>query len=109
MKNSQQFYVFSLAVFELARFYGLECSLFERLVKNDFPFVTLETQHRMHPVMTQHIVRPYFYNRLDLFAHLIFYFPHEISIYKSEVRLEICIIVTINCVGTYACSLLCAF
>ncbi|PAV90132.1 hypothetical protein WR25_24809 isoform D [Diploscapter pachys] len=62
--KSQRIKEEGVAVFELARFYGLECSLFERLVKNDFPFVTLETQHRMHPVMTQHIVRPYFYNSM---------------------------------------------
>ena len=37
------------AVYELAMNYGLEISLFERLVKNQFPHVVLQEQHRMRP------------------------------------------------------------
>ena len=35
--------------YTIARRYKLGVSLFERLVKNQFPFVTLEVQHRMNP------------------------------------------------------------
>ena len=37
----------------LARDYHLDISLFERLVKNGFPSVTLETQHRMRPQISK--------------------------------------------------------
>ena len=37
----------------LARDYHLDVSLFERLVNNSFPSVTLETQHRMRPQISK--------------------------------------------------------
>ena len=39
----------SANVYKLGIKYHLTCSLFERLVMNDFPYVTLERQHRMRP------------------------------------------------------------
>ncbi|GFO32608.1 nfx1-type Zinc finger-containing protein 1-like [Plakobranchus ocellatus] len=39
----------SPVVYELAKNFGLEISLFERLVKNQFPHVVLQEQHRMRP------------------------------------------------------------
>lgn len=39
----------SANVYKLGTKYHLNCSLFERLVMNDFPYVTLERQHRMRP------------------------------------------------------------
>ena len=43
----------SPVVYELATKYGLEISLFERLVKNGFPHVVLQEQHRMRPEIAQ--------------------------------------------------------
>ncbi|XP_030230319.1 NFX1-type zinc finger-containing protein 1 isoform X5 [Gadus morhua] len=49
----------SATVYDLAKRYDLEVSMFERLVKNDFPFVRLNYQHRMRPdiacLLTPHI------------------------------------------------------
>ena len=39
----------SPVVYELAKNFGLEISLFERLVNNGFPHVVLQEQHRMRP------------------------------------------------------------
>ncbi|CAJ0963463.1 unnamed protein product, partial [Mesorhabditis belari] len=52
------------SVYMLARDYGLDCSLFERLCKNKFPLTTLEVQHRMREEITKIIVRPHFYKNL---------------------------------------------
>ena len=43
----------SPVVYELAKGYGLEISLFERLVKNQFPHVVLQEQHRMRPEISK--------------------------------------------------------
>ncbi|KAK6055660.1 NF-X1 type zinc finger [Cooperia oncophora] len=51
----------SPAVYELAREYNLEVSMFERLVKNGHPFRTLQVQHRMNTDISSNIIRPYFY------------------------------------------------
>ncbi|XP_059169629.1 NFX1-type zinc finger-containing protein 1-like [Physella acuta] len=40
-------------VYELARHYGLEVSLFERLIKNNVPHVVLKVQHRMRPEISK--------------------------------------------------------
>lgn len=40
-------------VYELAKKYNLDISLFERLVRNDVPCITLEEQHRMRPEISQ--------------------------------------------------------
>ena len=47
----------------LAIEYNLEISLFERLVKNDFPRTTLENQHRMRPEIAE-LVHPHIYKTL---------------------------------------------
>lgn len=39
----------STAVYELCKKYGMDISLFERLVRNNVPCVTLAEQHRMRP------------------------------------------------------------
>jgi hypothetical protein len=40
---------------ESGRGYNLNCSLFERLAKADFPLETLHRQHRMHPHIAQFV------------------------------------------------------
>ncbi|KAK6026564.1 hypothetical protein OSTOST_07455, partial [Ostertagia ostertagi] len=51
----------SPAVYELAREYNMEVSMFERLVRNGHPYRTLQVQHRMNTDITSNIIRPYFY------------------------------------------------
>jgi hypothetical protein len=51
-------------VYELATKCNLDISLFERLVRNDFPRVTLEIQHRMRPEIAQ-LVHPLIYPVLE--------------------------------------------
>ncbi|KAH9515711.1 NFX1-type zinc finger-containing protein 1 [Bulinus truncatus] len=41
------------ATFELERNFGLTVSLFERLIRNNIPHVTLKIQHRMRPEVSQ--------------------------------------------------------
>uniref|UniRef100_A0AAF5PM72 Uncharacterized protein n=1 Tax=Wuchereria bancrofti TaxID=6293 RepID=A0AAF5PM72_WUCBA len=48
------------AVFALAREYNLDISLFERLIKNGFPYALLESQHRMAPIIANTLM-PEFY------------------------------------------------
>ena len=47
----------------LATNYNLEVSLFERFIKNKFPYTTLEVQHRMRPKIAQ-LICPHIYPRL---------------------------------------------
>ncbi|OWF37809.1 NFX1-type zinc finger-containing protein 1-like isoform X2 [Mizuhopecten yessoensis] len=42
-------------VYQLAVHYNLEISLFERMIKNEINFVTLELQHRMRPEISKHM------------------------------------------------------
>ena len=49
--------------YHLATKYNLEVSLFERLVKNKLPFVTLEVQHRMRPEIAE-LIWPHIYETL---------------------------------------------
>ena len=51
-------------VYELAKKCNLDISLFERLVRNDFPRVTLEIQHRMRPTIAK-LVHPLIYPVLE--------------------------------------------
>ena len=51
-------------VYELAKRCNLDISLFERLVRNDFPHVTLEIQHRMRPEIAE-LVHPLIYPVLE--------------------------------------------
>ncbi|XP_064087988.1 NFX1-type zinc finger-containing protein 1-like isoform X2 [Macrobrachium nipponense] len=46
----------SATVYELAKEYGLETSLFERLIKNGLAYETLEYQHRMRPSISRLLV-----------------------------------------------------
>ncbi|GMR32916.1 hypothetical protein PMAYCL1PPCAC_03111, partial [Pristionchus mayeri] len=55
----------STAVHHLAKMANMEVSLFERLVKNDYPYHTLGLQHRMLAPLTEHVVRPFFYKKLQ--------------------------------------------
>ncbi|VDO24554.1 unnamed protein product [Onchocerca flexuosa] len=52
------------AVFALAREYNLDISLFERLIRNDFPYVTLRKQHRMSIAISKTIM-PEFYPLIE--------------------------------------------
>ncbi|KAK6030253.1 hypothetical protein OSTOST_03621 [Ostertagia ostertagi] len=47
----------SPAVYELAREYNMEVSMFERLVRNGHPYRTLQVQHRMNTDITSNIIR----------------------------------------------------
>ncbi|KAJ1372778.1 hypothetical protein KIN20_035026 [Parelaphostrongylus tenuis] len=49
------------AVHHLGRRYNLDVSLFERLVRNGFPYAMLSVQYRMNVDITSNIIRPYFY------------------------------------------------
>ena len=49
--------------FDLAVKYKLDISLFERLVRNNFPHATLQNQHRMRPEIAE-LVRPHIYETL---------------------------------------------
>ncbi|KFQ67907.1 NFX1-type zinc finger-containing protein 1, partial [Phaethon lepturus] len=54
----------SANVYDLAKNFNLEVSLFERLVKVDFPFVRLRYQHRMRPEIAQ-LLSPHIYQELE--------------------------------------------
>lgn len=49
------------SVFEMAQHYKMDVSLFERLVRNRFPYSMLTQQHRMLSLLTESIVIPHFY------------------------------------------------
>ncbi|KAK0044972.1 NFX1-type zinc finger-containing protein 1 [Biomphalaria pfeifferi] len=51
-------------VYDLAKHYGLEISLFERLIKNKVPHVLLKEQHRMRPEISK-IMRHIYKNLED--------------------------------------------
>ncbi|XP_059186152.1 NFX1-type zinc finger-containing protein 1 isoform X2 [Centropristis striata] len=54
----------SATVYELAKNYYLEMSMFERLVKMGFPFVRLDYQHRMRPEIAR-LLTPHIYAELE--------------------------------------------
>ncbi|XP_064586204.1 NFX1-type zinc finger-containing protein 1 isoform X1 [Zonotrichia leucophrys gambelii] len=54
----------SANVYDLAKNFNLEVSLFERLIKVDFPFVCLKYQHRMRPEIAQ-LISPHIYQNLE--------------------------------------------
>ncbi|NXK93324.1 ZNFX1 protein, partial [Formicarius rufipectus] len=54
----------SANVYDLAKNFNLEISLFERLIKMDFPFVCLKYQHRMRPEIAQ-LISPHIYQELE--------------------------------------------
>lgn len=51
------------AVFDLAKNYNLDVSLFERLVRNNLKYYQLKEQHRMHPNISSLLV-PHIYQEL---------------------------------------------
>uniref|UniRef100_A0A914PRP9 NFX1-type zinc finger-containing protein 1 n=1 Tax=Panagrolaimus davidi TaxID=227884 RepID=A0A914PRP9_9BILA len=53
----------SAAVYELARKYHMEVSLFERLINNGYPYKMLKNQHRMCPDISR-VLMPHFYQDL---------------------------------------------
>ncbi|XP_078271702.1 NFX1-type zinc finger-containing protein 1-like [Rhinoraja longicauda] len=54
----------SATVYELARRFNLEISLFERLIRMDVPFVRLDYQHRMRPEIAT-LITPHIYAKLE--------------------------------------------
>nr|XP_006003202.1 PREDICTED: NFX1-type zinc finger-containing protein 1 [Latimeria chalumnae] len=54
----------SATVFDLAKNFNLEVSLFERLVKMNFPYVRLNYQHRMRPDIAR-LLTPHIYDQLE--------------------------------------------
>ncbi|XP_069728248.1 NFX1-type zinc finger-containing protein 1 [Phaenicophaeus curvirostris] len=54
----------SANVYDLAKNFNLEISLFERLLKVNFLFVCLKYQHRMHPEIAQ-LLTPHIYQELE--------------------------------------------
>ncbi|KAM9296225.1 NFX1-type zinc finger-containing protein 1 [Gastrophryne carolinensis] len=54
----------SANVYDLARTFNLEVSLFERLIESELPFVRLNYQHRMRPEIAQ-LLTPHIYKELE--------------------------------------------
>ncbi|XP_050717644.1 NFX1-type zinc finger-containing protein 1-like [Eriocheir sinensis] len=78
----------SATVYELATKYGLETSLFERMIKNGLAFETLEYQHRMRPEISQLLVPSIYptlkdhpsvqdYPRVLGMVHNVFFLSHQ--------------------------------
>ncbi|KAK3574831.1 hypothetical protein QTP86_018421, partial [Hemibagrus guttatus] len=62
----------SATVYELAKNFNLEVSMFERLVKVGFPFVRLNYQHRMRPDIAC-LLTPHIYSELENHASVLAY------------------------------------
>ncbi|XP_017335446.2 NFX1-type zinc finger-containing protein 1 [Ictalurus punctatus] len=62
----------SATVYELAKNFNLEVSMFERLVKVGFPFVRLNYQHRMRPDIAC-LLTPHIYSELENHASVLDY------------------------------------
>ncbi|XP_069808099.1 NFX1-type zinc finger-containing protein 1 [Dendropsophus ebraccatus] len=54
----------SANVYDLAKNFNLEVSLFERLIQSDLPFVRLNYQHRMRPEIAR-LLTPHIYTELE--------------------------------------------
>ncbi|XP_051752119.1 NFX1-type zinc finger-containing protein 1 [Ctenopharyngodon idella] len=54
----------SATVYDLAKNFNLEVSMFERLVRVNFPFVRLNYQHRMRPCIAR-LLTPHIYETLE--------------------------------------------
>ncbi len=50
--------------YAIGKKYGLEISLFERLINNNFPYATLTNQHRMRPEISR-LIHPHIYPELN--------------------------------------------
>ncbi|XP_017560739.2 NFX1-type zinc finger-containing protein 1 isoform X2 [Pygocentrus nattereri] len=62
----------SATVYELAKNFNLEVSMFERLVTMDFPFVRLNYQHRMRPDIAR-LLTPHIYSELENHSSVLEY------------------------------------
>ncbi|XP_070700533.1 NFX1-type zinc finger-containing protein 1 [Pempheris klunzingeri] len=62
----------SATVYELAKNFHLEMSMFERLVKMGLPFVRLNYQHRMRPEIAR-LLTPHIYSELENHASVLDY------------------------------------
>ncbi|XP_071520848.1 NFX1-type zinc finger-containing protein 1 isoform X2 [Panulirus ornatus] len=104
----------SATVYELATKYGLETSLFERMIKNGLPYETLEYQHRMKPCISSLLVPsvyPHLKNHpsVDSYQSIkgitkdVFFISHQIhekegtgdttsheNIYEAELLMGLC-------------------
>ncbi|KAM4705066.1 NFX1-type zinc finger-containing protein 1-like [Rhinophrynus dorsalis] len=54
----------STTVYELAKHFNLEVSMFERLIRMNVPYVRLNYQHRMRPEIAQ-LLTPHIYDKLE--------------------------------------------
>ena len=85
--------------YSLARDYHLDISLFERLINNGFPSVTLEIQHRMRPEISRVISSSIYSGRLkdhpstleykdiEGMRHNMYFVDHrELETYDSEMK-----------------------
>ncbi|XP_041100383.1 NFX1-type zinc finger-containing protein 1-like isoform X2 [Polyodon spathula] len=54
----------SATVYELAKNFNLEVSLFERLIRMNLPYVRLDYQHRMRPEIAR-LLTPHIYDKLE--------------------------------------------
>ena len=85
--------------YSLAREYHLDISLFERLINNGFPSVTLEIQHRMRPEISRVISSSIYSGRLkdhpstleykdiEGMRHNMYFVDHrELETYDSEMK-----------------------
>ncbi|MEE6513878.1 hypothetical protein FKM82_021710, partial [Ascaphus truei] len=59
-------------VYDLAKNFNLEVSLFERLIKSSLPFVRLNYQHRMRPEIAR-LLTPHIYQELENHASVLDY------------------------------------
>lgn len=58
------------AVYELAKKYKFDVSLFERLIRNRFPYRMLKNQHRMRPEISRTLM-PFFYEELEVSHNVV--------------------------------------
>uniref|UniRef100_A0A3Q3JND9 RZ-type domain-containing protein n=1 Tax=Monopterus albus TaxID=43700 RepID=A0A3Q3JND9_MONAL len=71
----------SATVYDLAKNFNLEMSMFERLVKMGHPFVRLNYQHRMRPEIAR-LLTPHIYSELENHPSVLDY--DNIKDYKPE-------------------------
>ncbi|XP_040289644.1 NFX1-type zinc finger-containing protein 1-like isoform X1 [Bufo bufo] len=62
----------STTVYELAKNFNLEVSMFERLIRMKIPYVRLDYQHRMRPEIAQ-LLTPHIYDKLENDASVLKY------------------------------------
>ncbi|KAI1714330.1 AAA domain-containing protein [Ditylenchus destructor] len=69
------------AVYELAKDYKLDVSLFERLINNGYPYRALKRQHRMRPEISR-VLMPHFYPDLED-DNSVMDLPHVLGVTKD--------------------------